>query len=62
MFDFGANDLEMVLPAIVRYLLTDAIRGWVFTANVATKPLPYVITRLDFTPASNEEAPGFSSN
>ncbi len=54
---FGANDLEMVLPAIVRYLLTDAIRGWVFTANVATKPLPYVITRLDFTPASNEEAP-----
>ena len=53
---FGANDLEMVLPAIVRYLLTDAIRGWVFTANVATKPLPYVITRLDFTPASNDEA------
>ena len=54
---FGANDLEMVLPAIVRYLLTGAIRGWVFTANVATRPLPYVITRLDFTPASNEEAP-----
>lgn len=53
---FGPNDLEMALPAIVRYLLTGAIRGWVFTANVATKPLPYVITRLDYTPASNEEA------
>ena len=53
---FGPNDLEMVLPAIVRYLLTDAIRGWVFTANVTSRPLPYVIARLDFTPGSNDEA------
>jgi hypothetical protein len=52
---FSPNDLEKVLPAIVRYLLTDAIRGWVFTANVSSRPLPYVITRLDFTPASNDE-------
>ncbi|SFK60778.1 AAA family ATPase [Methylocapsa palsarum] len=52
---FGPNDLEMVLPAILRYLLNDAIRGWVFTANVSSRPLPYVITRLDYTPASNDE-------
>jgi hypothetical protein len=51
----SANDLERVLPEILRYMLTDAIRGWVFTANVSTKPLPYVVTRLDYTPATNDE-------
>ncbi len=52
---FGADDLEMVLPAIIRYVLDGAIRGWVFTAHVAAKPLPYVISRLDFTPSTNDE-------
>jgi hypothetical protein len=52
---FGPEDLEQLLPAIVRYLLTDAIRGWVFTANASSRPLPYVVSRLDFTPANNEE-------
>ena len=52
---FRADELEMVLPAIARYLMSNAIRGWLFTANVASKPLPYVITRLDYTPASNDE-------
>ncbi|WP_434151958.1 AAA family ATPase [Methylocaldum gracile subsp. desertum] len=52
---FEAEDLEMVLPAIARYLAADAIRGWLFTASVAGRPLPYVITRLDYTPASNDE-------
>ncbi|HEY8213296.1 MAG TPA: AAA family ATPase, partial [Methylocystis sp.] len=53
---FAAEDLEEVLPALVRYLTTDAIRGWLFTANVTSKPLPYVITRFDYVPASNDEA------
>ena len=52
---FKAEDLEMVLPAMVHYLLTDAIRGWLFTANVTSRPLPYVITRLDYLPDSNDE-------
>ena len=52
---FKPTDLEMVVPAIVRYLLTDAIRGWLFTANVTSKPLPYVVTRIDYTPDSNDE-------
>jgi len=52
---FGPDNLEDLLPAMVRYLLTDAIRGWVFTASVSSKPLPYVVTKFDFTPASNEE-------
>ena len=52
---FAAEDLESVLPAIARYLVADAIRGWMFTANVATRPLPYAVTRLDYTPPSNDE-------
>jgi hypothetical protein len=53
---FAADDLEMVLPAMVHYLVTDAIRGWLFTANVTVKPLPYVVSRLDYTPDSNDES------
>lgn len=52
---FAAEDLEMVLPAMARYLAADGLRGWLFTASVAGRPLPYVITRLDYTPASNDE-------
>ncbi len=52
---FTETDLEQVLPAIIRYLVTDATRGWMFTASAAGRPLPYVVTRLDYTPPSNEE-------
>lgn len=53
---YTEDDLEMVLPAIADYLLNDGIRGWLFKANTSAKPIAYVITRLDFTPAGEEEA------
>jgi hypothetical protein len=53
---FRAEDLEFVLPAIVRYLTDETSRGWLFTANASSRPLPYVVTRLDFTPPSEEES------
>ncbi|MGZ5009065.1 MAG: ATP-binding protein, partial [Methylobacter sp.] len=52
---FEEQDLEMLLPAIARYLVNDAIRGWLFQANVAGKAMAYVVTRLDFTPSGEEE-------
>lgn len=52
---FRADELEEVLPALVRYLVHEPQRGWLFSANIGTRPLPYVVTRLDFTPASSEE-------
>ena len=52
---FAAAELEMVVPAIARFLMSGAIRGWLFTANVTSKSLPYLVTRLDFTPPSNDE-------
>jgi hypothetical protein len=52
---FAAGELESVVPALARHLARDALRGWLFTANLMTRPLPWVITRLDFTPAGNDE-------
>jgi hypothetical protein len=52
---FEAEDLERLVPAIARYLAADAVRGWLFQANVAGKPMAWVVTRLDFTPPGNEE-------
>jgi len=49
---YKTDELEMVVPAIADYLMANAIRGWLFTANAASKPLPYVVTRLDYTPSS----------
>ncbi len=52
---FEEDDLEMLLPAIARYLINNALRGWLFQANVAGKPMAYVVTRLDYTPSGEEE-------
>ena len=52
---FEEQDLEILLPACARYLINNAIRGWLFQANVAGKPMAYVVTRLDYTPSGEEE-------
>ena len=53
---FGKADLEELLPAIVRHLMAHGTRGWLFTLQYTMRPLPYVITRLDYTPATNDDA------
>ncbi len=53
---FGADDLEILLPAIAEYLVSEAQRGWLFRANTSAKPIAYVVTRLDYTPPGEEEA------
>jgi hypothetical protein len=52
----------MLVPAIARYLAEDAERGWLFSAASAGKPTAWVVTRLDFTPSSNEEMGKVSSS
>ncbi len=47
---FTEDDLEQLLPACAKYFINNAIRGWLFQANVAGKPLAYLLTRLDYTP------------
>jgi hypothetical protein len=52
---FDNDDLERLVPAIARYFATDALRGWLFTAQIADRPLAFVVTRLDYTPPGDEE-------
>ena len=53
---FAAGDpLEMLLPALVRYLAADARHGWLFGMNAAGKPLAYLVTRIDYIAPSSEE-------
>jgi hypothetical protein len=53
------DDLEALLPALVRHLVHDAqasgARGWLFAANALGKPLAWLVTRLDFVPGSQDE-------
>ena len=53
---FDAEELEMAVPAIARYLAEDAERGWLFSAAITGKPLAWVVSRLDYTPPSEEES------
>lgn len=53
---YNADQLEMLLPAIARYLLDGAIRGWLFHVETSGRTLAYLITRLDYTPPGEEEA------
>jgi ATPase family protein associated with various cellular activities (AAA) len=53
---FDGEDLERLVPAIARYLVEDAERGWLFSAQVSMKPLAYVVSRLDYVPATDEES------
>jgi len=52
---FIEGELETMMPTIASYMADDAIRGWMFKANAAGKPLAYLVTRLDFTPPGDEE-------
>lgn len=52
---FESDDLELLVPAIARYLATDALRGWLFSAGMSGKAMAYVVTRLDYTPPGDDE-------
>lgn len=53
---YDGDDIEPLVPAIARYLARDAIRGWMFSAAITGKPMAWVVTRIDYTPASGEES------
>lgn len=52
---FEAEDLEMLVPALARYLAEDTERGWLFAIASPEQPTAWVVTRLDYTPSSQEE-------
>jgi hypothetical protein len=52
---FKEGDLELLVPAIAEFLVNDGLRGWLFKINAAGRPLAYLVSRIDFTPPSEEE-------
>jgi hypothetical protein len=53
---FGEEDeLEQLLPALARYLIQDARRGWLFATAPHGRAAAWVVTRLDYVSGSNEE-------
>jgi ATPase family associated with various cellular activities (AAA) len=53
---FRADELEAVVPELARYLSEQGLRGWLFTAHAGLRPLPYLVTRVDYVPTSNDES------
>lgn len=52
---YGEHDLERLVPAIAEFLIRGAIRGWLFRLNVAGKPIAFLVSRIDYSPAGEEE-------
>lgn len=53
---YGPDDLEKMVAAIARFLIDNVRRGWLFRVSPRGECSAYLITRLDFTPPSEEEA------
>lgn len=52
---YKEGDLELLVPAIAEFLINNAQRGWLFKINATGRPLAYLVSRIDFTPPSEEE-------
>ncbi|TWH64896.1 ATPase family protein associated with various cellular activities (AAA) [Azomonas agilis] len=52
---FDEDDLEHLVPGIAEFLIQNAVRGWLFKLNISGKPIAYLVSRIDFTPPSDEE-------
>lgn len=53
---FGPDDLDRLAPALALRLVEGARRGWLFRADPAGRPMPWLVTRLDYTPPAEEES------
>ncbi len=49
------DSLENLLLDLIRYLVGDARYGWLFKVDMIDRPLPYLVTRIDYIAPSNEE-------
>lgn len=53
---YRESELESLVPDLIGYLLNEGIRGWLFKGNAEGKPLPFVVSRIDFSPPGEEES------
>ena len=52
---YQEGELEQLVSGITEYLLQDAVHGWLFQANTTGKPIAFLVSRIDYTPAGEEE-------
>ncbi|MEM0910549.1 MAG: AAA family ATPase [Pseudomonadota bacterium] len=52
---FEEGQLEHVFLALANLLVNDCINGWLYKFNSAGRPLPYLVSRIDFTPPNDDE-------
>jgi len=55
-YRFADDELERVVPEVIRYLATGGERGWLFTAALTGKPQAWAVARIDYTPPGGEES------
>lgn len=53
---YGPEDLESVMIDLAQELISAGERGWLFSDDISRRPLPYVVSRMDFTPTNNDES------
>jgi hypothetical protein len=53
---YSAGQLEFLVPNLVSWLCDGTEKGWLFKVNSASKPLPFLVTRIDYTPPGEEES------
>lgn len=49
------GEIESVVPEMAAFLIDDGIRGWLYQFNGAGKPLPWLVSRIDFSPAGEND-------
>lgn len=52
---YREGQLEQLVTGIVDYLLRGAIYGWLFQANSTGKAIAFLVSRIDYAPAGEEE-------
>lgn len=52
---YGEGDIERLVPELAAFLIADGIKGWLYQFNAAGKPLPWLVARIDFAPAGENE-------
>ncbi len=49
------GDLEQLLVSLIRYLINNSERGWLVRMSNSDSLLPYVLSRIDLTPAGQDD-------
>ena len=52
---YEEGSIEQLVPELAAFLIEDGIKGWLYQFNAAGKPLAWLVSRIDFAPAGENE-------